>query len=76
MAAYNSEKFLSEAIEFALNQTFEDFDFIIDDCSTDSSLKIIKEYRERDKRIALIENKKNLGRSSARNKGIKIAKGK
>jgi glycosyltransferase involved in cell wall biosynthesis len=77
MAVYNSEKFLSEAIESVLNQTSGDFEFlIIDDCSTDNSLKIIEEYRKKDNRIVLIKNKKNLGRPKTRNKGLKIAKGK
>jgi glycosyltransferase involved in cell wall biosynthesis len=77
MAVYNSEKFLSEAIESILNQTFKDFEFIIiDDCSSDNSLDIIKNYAKQDKRIILIENKKNIGLTKSLNKGLKIAKGK
>jgi len=76
MATYNSEKFLNESIQSILSQTFRDFEFIIiDDCSTDYSLKIIKNYSHRDKRIFLIKNKLNLGRAKARNKGLKIADG-
>lgn len=77
MAVYNSEKYLSEAIESILNQTFDDFEFIIiNDYSTDNSLKIIKKYAKKDKRIKLINNEKNLGRAKARNLGLKIAKSK
>jgi glycosyltransferase involved in cell wall biosynthesis len=77
MSVYNSEKFLSEAIESILNQTFKDFEFIIiNDCSTDSSLEIIKKYKKKDSRIVLIENKKNIGLTKSLNIGLKRAKGK
>jgi len=77
MSAYNAEKYIAEAIESILNQTFKNFEFIIiNDCSTDNSLKIIKKYMKKDKRIILINNKKNFGRAKSRNRGLKIAKGK
>lgn len=77
MAVYNSEKYLAEAIESILNQTFKDFELIIiNDNSTDNSLKIIKEYAKKDKRIIIISIKKNRGSAYARNKGLRIAKGK
>jgi glycosyltransferase involved in cell wall biosynthesis len=76
MAVYNSERFLTEAIESILGQTFKDFEFIIiNDCSTDNSLKIINEYRRNDERIIVINNEINLGRPVSRNKGIKISRG-
>lgn len=60
MPVYNTAKYLNEAIESILNQTFTDFEFIIiDDCSTDGSKNIIKSYN--DKRIILIENEFNKG---------------
>jgi len=63
MPNYNSEKYLNEAIESILNQTYENFEFIIlDDCSTDNSWKIIQEYAKKDKRINIFRNEKNLGR--------------
>jgi len=75
MPVYNSEKYLKESIGSILNQTFKDFELIIvDDCSTDNSLKIIKGYK--DKRIKLFRNKKNLGTVRTRNIGLKKAKGK
>ena len=75
MPVYNEEKFLDEAIQSILNQTFKDFEFIlINDCSTDNSLKIMESYK--DKRIKLINNKKNKGVSNSTNFGFKIAKGK
>ena len=75
MPVYNGAKYLNESIDSILNQTFSDFEvFIIDDASTDDSVKIIKSYD--DNRIRLVENKKNLGQSETLNKGLRLAKGK
>lgn len=77
MPVYNAEPFLAQAIEGILNQTFPEFEFIIvDDASTDNSLKIIEEYAEKDKRILLLKNEKNLGIAETRTVGTKIANGK
>lgn len=74
MSVYNGEKYLREAIDSILNQTFKDFEFlIIDDGSTDSSPEIIRSYT--DPRIRLIQNKKNIGLTRSLNKGLKLAKG-
>ncbi len=75
MSVYNGEEYLREAIDSILNQTFGDFEFlIIDDGSRDNSLEILKSFK--DKRIRIIENKKNLGLIASLNKGLKLAKGK
>ncbi len=75
MPVYNREKYVSEAIESILNQTFTDFEFIIiDDGSTDSTAEIIKSFK--DNRIQLINQYKNLGNYRARNDGMKVAQGK
>lgn len=75
MSVYNGEKYLSEAIESILNQTFKDFEFlIINDGSTDSSREIILSYD--DYRIKLIENDNNIGLTKSLNKGVDIACGK
>ena len=73
---YNGEKYLKECIESLLNQTLKECEFIfIDDGSTDDSSIIINEYKSRDDRIKLI-NQKNQGVSVARNNGLKVARGK
>lgn len=73
MPVYNAEKFLREAIDSILNQTFNDFEFvIINDKSTDKSKEIILSYK--DPRIRYFENDKNLGVAGTLNKGLKIAK--
>ncbi len=75
--AYNVEKYISEAIESILKQSYSNFEFIIiDDKSTDNTSKIIKEYKQRDSRIKLIFNKENLKLSRTLNKGLNIAQGK
>ena len=77
MSVYNGKKYLKEAIESILNQTFPNFEFIIvDDGSTDKTPKILKEYAKRDKRIKIITNSENIGLTKSLNKGIKLAKGK
>ena len=76
MGVYNGEKFISEAIESILNQTYADFEFIIcDDGSEDHSVDIIKRYMKLDKRIVLLQNEKNLGLAASLNRCILVAKG-
>lgn len=75
MSVYNGEAYLSEAIESVLDQTMEDFEFIIiDDGSSDGSLEIIKAYALKDKRIVLI-NRENRGLIASLNEGIEKARG-
>lgn len=74
LPVYNAERFLAEAIDSILHQTFTDFEFlIVDDGSTDDSLKIIHSYA--DQRIILVRNETNLGITATLNKGIELAKG-
>ena len=74
MPAYNAEKYIGEAIESILNQTYTDFEFIIiNDGSTDRTKEIILEYD--DPRIVLLENEKNSGIVVTLNKGLDAAKG-
>lgn len=76
MSVYNGEKYLRESVESILNQTFEDFEFIIiDDGSADNSFKIIEDYARSDKRIVAIKNLSNLGLSKSLNIALKNTKG-
>ena len=76
MPAYNAEKYITEAIDSILNQTYHNFELIIaDDCSTDKTWQIIREYSEKDPRIVAIQNKKNLYIAENRNNLISLAKG-
>ena len=75
MSVYNGEKYLRESIDSILNQTFNNFEFlIIDDASTDSSLNILHSYS--DPRIKLIKNRENIGQAESLNFGFQKAKGK
>lgn len=75
MAAYNEEKYIGEAIESVLHQTFSDFEFIIiNDGSTDKTEEIIKSFN--DSRIKYIKNQQNLKLIASLNKGLKEASGK
>jgi len=74
---YNSEKFIEKTIESVLNQTYEDFEYIlINDKSSDNSEQIIRNYMEKDSRIKLINLEKNSGPAIARNRGIELSQGK
>ncbi|MHC1740434.1 MAG: glycosyltransferase [Anaerolineaceae bacterium] len=73
MAVYNGDKFLAEAIESVLAQSYQNFEFlIVDDGSIDRTKEIICAYK--DHRIRLIVNDKNIGLSSSLNKGIELSK--
>ncbi len=74
MPVYNGEKYLREAIESVLNQTFTNFEFIIvNDGSKDKTEEIIQSYA--DERIVYINNGGNLGLSKSFNKAILVARG-
>jgi len=74
MSAYNSEKYIKEAIDSILSQTYEDFEYIIiNDGSTDKTEEIIQSYN--DDRIVYVNNEENIGLTKSLNKGIKMAKG-
>lgn len=73
---YNMEKYLRQAMDSVVNQTLKDIEIIcIDDCSTDNSLMILKEYAEKDNRIILIEQRINQGQGAARNMALDMAQG-
>ena len=74
MSVYNGEKYLREAVDSILNQTFTDFEFIIiDDGSMDQTAEILDSYS--DLRIFRMKNEKNMLLSASLNKGIAIAQG-
>lgn len=73
---FNTEKYLRKCLNSVCNQTLQDIEIIcINDCSTDGSLEILREYAGKDIRIKLIELFENGGAAKARNIGIDIAEG-
>ena len=74
MPLFNGERYVREALESILGQTFADFEFlIIDDGSTDDSAAIVESYG--DPRIRLVDNGTNLGVTTTLNRGIELARG-
>ncbi len=62
LPVYNGEKFIKEAIDSILAQTFEDFELIIsDNASTDKTGEICRAYAAKDQRIRYYRNEKNIG---------------
>ncbi|SUW00846.1 glycosyltransferase family 2 protein [Brachyspira pilosicoli] len=73
---YNVEDYLIECLTSIINQTLKEIEIIcIDDCGTDNSINILKEYAKKDDRIRIISHKENKGLGPARNTGIKESKG-
>lgn len=74
---YNAEKTLKRCLESVLKQTLHEIEIIcVNDRSTDKSGSILVEYKNKDKRIIVLENEINLRAGISRNRGIEIAKGK
>ena len=73
---YNREKYLAACIDSVLASSYQDWELIIvDDVSTDTSAAIAKSYEQKDARIKVYVNKKNLGDYPNRNKAASYAKG-
>lgn len=77
MTAFNRQQFIAEAIESVLASSYSNWELIIvDDCSRDNTVAIAKGYEEKDSRIKVYINEKNLGDYPNRNKAAGYAKGK
>jgi glycosyltransferase involved in cell wall biosynthesis len=75
MPTYNAEKYLREAMDSILAQSFKDFELIvINDCSADGTEQIVLSYQ--DPRIVYLKNEKNLGVAGTLNRGLQVANGK
>lgn len=75
LPVYNAEKYIAEAIDSILSQTFSDFELIvINDGSTDASLTILQSYQDIDARIRLF-SRENRGLVNTLNEGIDLARG-
>lgn len=75
VAVYNTEEYLDRCLESLLNQTYKNMELVIvEDCSTDSSRKLLKKYKENEN-IKIFYNKENRGLSYSRNYGLKKSTG-
>jgi teichuronic acid biosynthesis glycosyltransferase TuaG len=77
MPAYNAQKYIGATLDSVLAQDFRDFEvLVIDDCSTDSTADLVRQYGARDPRVRLIQLPKNRGAPAGpRNIGVREAKG-
>ena len=77
MPVYNVSKYVGASIESILKQTYSNFEFIIvDDCSTDDTYFVCKQYADIDNRIKLYKNEKNMKIEATLNKALSYAQGK
>lgn len=73
MAVYNGARYLRQAVDSILGQTFADFEFIVlNDGSTDCSLDILHEYQ--DERMRVVDNGENIGLTRSLNRGLRLAR--
>ena len=76
MAAYNAERTIEQAINSVLRQTYTDFELlVVNDCSKDRTVELVKDIVAKDSRVRLISNVKNSGVSYTRKHGLDEAKG-
>jgi glycosyltransferase involved in cell wall biosynthesis len=77
VTVYNQIHCIHKSIRSIQNQSIKNLEIIIvDDCSSDNSIEILKRYQKEDSRITILIHKTNLGKIKSRTDGIKIAKGK
>jgi len=77
MTVFNREKYIEEAIDSVLASTYKNFELIIvDDRSTDDSLKIAQQFEKMDQRVKVFQNEHNLGDYPNRNRAASYATGK
>ncbi len=71
---YNVEKYLDSCVQSIINQTYKNLEIIlVDDCSTDNTWKIIKQYEKKYENIKALKNEKNSGAGYSRNRAVEIA---
>lgn len=74
--AYNNEAYICDTIESILAQTYQNIELIIvDDCSKDATLEVIKAYEAKDSRVKVYSNEKNLGMAGNWNKALSLTTG-
>jgi glycosyltransferase involved in cell wall biosynthesis len=74
MSVYNSDSFVGSSIQSILDQTFDDFEFLIyNDGSTDATLEVLNSFRDTDKRITVVSSRQNIGLTKSLNKLVQLS---
>jgi glycosyltransferase involved in cell wall biosynthesis len=77
VTVYNRESYLPAALDSVLSQRYTDFEvLVVDDCSTDGSITVARDYERRDPRVRVVENAHNLGQFANRNHAATLARGR
>jgi len=75
MAVYNGQRYLAEALDTVLDQTWKDFELVVvDDASTDDTPSILRSYAQRDRRLVLLRNDSNLRLPASLNRGLTVCR--
>lgn len=76
MPTYNCGEFIGEAIKSVKMQTYQAWELIVvDDCSTDNTVSVVRQIMDGDARVCYIRNEKQLGAAESRNRALRMAKG-
>ena len=76
MPSYNAARFIGESINSVLLQTYSNWELlIVDDCSKDNSVEVVRKFANIDKRVVVFSLEKNVGAAAARNVAIEHAQG-
>lgn len=76
LASYNGSKYIREQLDSIIAQTYQDFELIVcDDCSTDNTMQILKEYAAKDCRIKINANEHNIGFKKNFEKAVSLCSG-
>ena len=71
--AFNAQETIGNALISLQDQTYQDFDVIVcDDCSTDDTLAVVRKFSDKDHRLTVLSNEKNMGPSFSRNRAISV----
>lgn len=76
VTSYNRARYIAASIESVLSQTFGDFELLVtDNCSTDGTMDIVRQYERLDPRVRVVVNERNLGQFGNRNRAAELAEG-
>ncbi len=76
LPVYNVEPYIAKCLSSLMAQTMQELEFIlVDDCGSDRSIDIAREYAARDSRFRILEGIENMGSGASRNRGLEVARG-